>query len=80
MVLYENDKHIIETTTEVSNNDIFCVLGANATIIEESIQNYSLTTILNKDYKKGLSSSIIDLVSRNLANIDFNHNVSYVFK
>jgi molybdenum cofactor cytidylyltransferase len=50
---------VIETTTEVSNNDIFCVLGANATIIEESIQDYSLTRILNKDYKKGLSSSII---------------------
>ena len=38
--------------------EVFCVLGANSESIKESIEEYKVTTVLNPDYKKGLSSSI----------------------
>lgn len=49
---------VIENVIQIPNNHVFCVLGANATRIKESIQNYSIATILNNDYEKGLSTSI----------------------
>ncbi|MFY7670018.1 nucleotidyltransferase family protein [Tenacibaculum sp. MEBiC06402] len=49
---------VIEATTEVSNNDIFCVLGANSEEISLSIQQYDINIILNKEFETGLSSSI----------------------
>ncbi|CAL2064016.1 nucleotidyltransferase family protein [Tenacibaculum sp. 190524A05c] len=50
---------VIESVCSIPNNSVFCVLGANADLIEKSIESYDITTVRNKNYDQGLSSSII---------------------
>ena len=49
----------IENALQSQANKVFCVLGANSEKINPSIENYDIETILNSNYKKGLSSSIV---------------------
>ncbi|BAO76964.1 nucleotidyltransferase family protein [Winogradskyella sp. PG-2] len=49
----------IENALLSNANKVYCVLGANAKIITESISNYNVDTIFNSKYKSGLSSSIV---------------------
>ncbi len=39
--------------------DVFCVLGANAEIIKEQIEQYKVEIIFNVNYDEGLSASIV---------------------
>jgi len=50
--------HVIKNAQEVVE-DVYVVLGANAEIIEQKLQNNNVKKITNQHYKKGLSSSII---------------------
>lgn len=43
----------------ISKQNIFCVLGANYQLIKQKITTNNICFIYNKDYKKGLSTSII---------------------
>lgn len=43
----------------ISKQNIFCVLGANYQLIKQKITTNNIRFIYNKDYKKGLSTSII---------------------
>jgi len=49
----------IKSALQSNANKVYCVLGANAKPVEQSISNYSVESIFNPDYKSGLSSSII---------------------
>ena len=49
----------IEQAQKSNVNAVFCVLGANAEIIEKSIEKHQIETIYNPNYKDGLSSSIV---------------------
>ncbi|MFP4846155.1 NTP transferase domain-containing protein [Winogradskyella sp. PE311] len=49
----------IENALNSKCSKVFCVLGANAELIKNSINNYEIETIVNTEYNKGLSSSII---------------------
>ncbi len=51
--------YTIEQVKQIDTKHAFCVLGANAEIIEKSIENYQIETIYNSDFKNGLSSSIV---------------------
>lgn len=48
----------IEQGLNTKANDVFVVLGANSEKIKESISNYSIQIIENKNWKLGLGSSI----------------------
>jgi molybdenum cofactor cytidylyltransferase len=41
------------------DDNIYCVLGANATIIKQEITSKKTTFITNKNFEQGLSSSIV---------------------
>lgn len=52
---------------------VFCVLGANASLIQHQINEENVHFIINKNYKEGLSSSIvvgIEYLKKNHPNID----------
>lgn len=49
----------IEQAKNSKADSVFCVLGANVDIIQESISNYKIQTIFNPNFKDGLSSSIV---------------------
>jgi molybdenum cofactor cytidylyltransferase len=49
----------IQNALKSNAQNMFCVLGANAKTIEPTISQYNIETIINPDYQKGLSSSII---------------------
>lgn len=49
----------IENAIKTTVKDVFCVLGANAEKIKSEISNQNVEFIFNKNYKKGLSSSIV---------------------
>lgn len=49
----------IEQAKHIGPKHVFCVLGANAEMIEKSIEKYQIETIYNPDFKHGLSSSIV---------------------
>ncbi|MCH3881008.1 MULTISPECIES: nucleotidyltransferase family protein [Tenacibaculum] len=49
----------IETAKKTTTNQVFCVLGSNAEIIEESVKKHQVETIFNPNFKAGLSSSIV---------------------
>lgn len=49
----------ITNALQSNAKQVFCVLGANAQIIKESIAQYKIEIIINSNYKKGLSSSIV---------------------
>ena len=51
--------------------DVYCVLGANINLIKKEIDKHSIKIIFNKDFKKGLSSSIAVGIER-LEEIDAN--------
>jgi molybdenum cofactor cytidylyltransferase len=48
----------IEQAKQSNANKVFCVLGANAEAIEQSIKKYIIEIINNSNYQNGLSSSI----------------------
>lgn len=50
---------VIENTLASEANDVYVVLGANASIIKEEIKEYSVKYIINKNYNLGLSASIV---------------------
>lgn len=49
----------IETAKKTTANEVFCVLGHQAEIIKKSIEKQQVETILNPNFKEGLSSSIV---------------------
>ena len=49
----------IEQVKTSKANAIYCVLGANAAIIKQQINQYKIETIFNADFKNGLSTSIL---------------------
>lgn len=49
----------LETAQKVVQNNIFCVLGANAKKIQDEISTKNIKFIENKNFEKGLSSSIV---------------------
>ena len=61
---------VIENVSRIPNNNVYCVVGANAQEIIESIKQYSITTILNNEYRKGLSSSIVSGINY-IQNLDY---------
>lgn len=49
----------IQNALKLNTHKTFCVLGANAMQIRSSIQNKKIEIIENKEYREGLSSSIV---------------------
>ncbi|WP_088323967.1 nucleotidyltransferase family protein [Polaribacter tangerinus] len=49
---------VLEKTKKIQENDVYCVLGANASLIKSKIVTSAVTLIYNENYKIGLSSSI----------------------
>lgn len=49
----------LEKAIQLQKQDVYCVLGANATQIEKSIINKEVTCIYNENYSQGLSTSIV---------------------
>jgi molybdenum cofactor cytidylyltransferase len=49
----------LEKAKQIQKNNIYCVLGANASLIKKSIVLPTITTIFNDNYIDGLSTSII---------------------
>jgi len=49
----------LEKAVQLQETDIYCVLGANASLIKKSIVLPNITTIFNDNYINGLSTSII---------------------
>lgn len=60
-LLQIGDKTLLELVLAkaVTSFPVFCVLGANANLIQEQIINENVQFIINKNYKDGLSSSIV---------------------
>ncbi|MHB0754426.1 nucleotidyltransferase family protein [Polaribacter sp. M15] len=58
-----NDKTLLEITLDkakqIAPNNTFCILGANADKIKSQINFNGIHIIINKNFEKGLSSSII---------------------
>jgi molybdenum cofactor cytidylyltransferase len=50
---------VLEKATAISSVNVICVLGANAELIQEHISSKKVTFIINKNYSKGLSTSIV---------------------
>ncbi|TCI93521.1 nucleotidyltransferase family protein [Tenacibaculum sp. M341] len=51
--------NIIENALEIVPDDVYVVLGANKNNIQEKLEQYPVTTIVNNNYKLGLSASIV---------------------
>ncbi|MBT3938731.1 MAG: nucleotidyltransferase family protein, partial [Pelagibacterales bacterium] len=51
-------ERMIFTSLNSNANNTVLVLGYQSDIIQEIIQNNNITTVINTDYKKGLSSSL----------------------
>jgi molybdenum cofactor cytidylyltransferase len=49
----------LEKAVQLQETDIYCVLGANASLIKKSIVLPNITPIFNDNYINGLSTSII---------------------
>lgn len=49
----------IEQAKNSITTDVFCVLGANAVQVQQSIEKKNIEIIINKDFQNGLSSSIV---------------------
>lgn len=49
----------LKNAQKVSSKNVFCVLGANADKIKNEISTKDIQFILNKNFEKGLSSSIV---------------------
>ena len=60
----------IEQALETNADKVYCVLGSNANTIKQSISRYHIESIINPNYKTGLSSSIAAGV-QHLKNKDF---------
>ncbi|NCT10783.1 MAG: nucleotidyltransferase family protein [Flavobacteriia bacterium] len=50
---------VLEKSKKISVLPIFCVLGANATLIQNEIPSKNTEFIINKKYHQGLSTSIV---------------------
>ncbi len=50
---------VIESALESEEKDIHVVLGANASVIKNKIKKYPIKYIINENYERGLSSSIL---------------------
>lgn len=63
----------IENAIKTNVEDIFCVLGGNAEKIKPHISNQNIELIFNKNYQKGLSSSIVcgvEFIEKQHSNFD----------
>lgn len=49
----------IENALKTNANEVFCVLGANAALIQKETDKYPVKVIFNTNYESGLSSSIV---------------------
>lgn len=49
----------IETALQSKANKVYCIIGASAEAIKQSISKYNIESIFNTNYKTGLSSSIV---------------------
>ena len=50
---------VVKNALLAKTHKTYCVLGSNSEKIIPSLQEYDVEIILNQDYKKGLSSSIV---------------------
>ena len=50
---------VIENVKESNVDEVYCVLGSKADSIKKSISTYKVETVINSNYKDGLSSTII---------------------
>ena len=60
----------IESAIQTKASKLYCVLGAKAESIGDSISKYNVETIFNPKYKTGLSSSIVAGI-QHISNKDF---------
>ncbi|WP_298766751.1 nucleotidyltransferase family protein [uncultured Polaribacter sp.] len=49
---------VLNKAKTINKNHVYCVLGANASLIRREISSANVNFIYNKNYKNGLSSSI----------------------
>lgn len=52
-------EHVLVKANAISKNDVLCVLGANATRIQQEIGTKNVVYIFNENYQEGLSTSIV---------------------
>lgn len=62
--------HVIENVRGSDVDKMYCTLGAESDLISLSIERYTIETIVNSNYKTGLSSSIIASI-RHIENESF---------
>lgn len=58
---FKNDvllTHVIKQALAVSRENVFVVLGANNNLISQEIKSFSVNILCNKQWKKGIGSSI----------------------
>lgn len=51
---------VLEKAKTISALPIFCVLGANAVLIQSETSSENIEFIINENYRQGLSSSIVE--------------------
>jgi molybdenum cofactor cytidylyltransferase len=64
---------VLEKALAISSSPIYCVLGANATTIQQETTTENVVYIFNENYQEGLSSSIvsgINYLEKNLPNLE----------
>ena len=70
-----NNKTLLENALETAKNlesaTVFCVVGAHAEKIKQETKTANINFILNKNFEKGLSSSIVSGV-KYIKNLDAN--------
>jgi molybdenum cofactor cytidylyltransferase len=50
---------VLEKAISISSHTVFCVLGANALMIQQKTSSKNVVFIINENYQEGLSSSIV---------------------
>jgi molybdenum cofactor cytidylyltransferase len=61
----------IEHAQQSNADKVYCILGANAETIEQSIKKHNVEILNNTNYKTGLSSSIVKGV-KHITQLNFN--------
>lgn len=64
---------VLEKALAISSLPIYCVIGANATAIQQEITTKNVVYIYNENYHEGLSTSIvsgIDYLEKNHSDLD----------
>lgn len=54
---------VLNKAKTVSKNHVYCVLGANADLVRREISSSNVHFIYNKDFKNGLSTSIVKAIN-----------------